>query len=71
MTLVRDKDKQEIVSREKKDRRDFEQIAALASQMSLHRYIPYFHVSQDYDFVHNVLFTRECLTRLFLQLFIC
>ncbi|KAK1386969.1 RNA helicase [Heracleum sosnowskyi] len=36
MTLVRDKDKQEIVSREKKDRRDFEQIAALASQMGLH-----------------------------------
>ncbi|KAL1803374.1 hypothetical protein ACET3Z_032021 [Daucus carota] len=36
MTLIRDKDKQELVSREKKDRRDFEQIAALASQMGLH-----------------------------------
>lgn len=37
-TLLRDKDNQEIVSREKKDRRDYEQIAALASGMGLYRY---------------------------------
>ncbi|KAG7032056.1 DExH-box ATP-dependent RNA helicase DExH5, mitochondrial, partial [Cucurbita argyrosperma subsp. argyrosperma] len=33
--LLRDKEKQELVSREKKDRHDFEQIAALASRMGL------------------------------------
>lgn len=38
-TLLRNKDKQELVSREKKDRRDFEQIAALASRMGLYRYL--------------------------------
>nr|XP_016432957.1 PREDICTED: DExH-box ATP-dependent RNA helicase DExH5, mitochondrial-like isoform X1 [Nicotiana tabacum] len=34
--LLRDKDKQEVLSREKKDRRDYEQIAALASKMGLY-----------------------------------
>lgn len=34
--LLHDKEKQELISREKKDRRDFEQIAALASKMGLH-----------------------------------
>lgn len=38
-SLLRDKDKQELISREKKDRRDFEQIEALASRMGLYRYI--------------------------------
>ena len=38
-TLLRNKDKQEVVSRDKKDRRDFEQIAALASKMGLYRYV--------------------------------
>lgn len=37
--LLRDKEKQELVSREKKDRRDFEKIAALASRMGLYRYL--------------------------------
>lgn len=36
--LLCDKEKQELVSREKKDRRDFEQIAVLASKMGLYRY---------------------------------
>nr|XP_043605947.1 DExH-box ATP-dependent RNA helicase DExH5, mitochondrial-like isoform X2 [Erigeron canadensis] len=35
-TLLHDKDKQELVSREKQDRRDFEQIAALANELGLH-----------------------------------
>ncbi|CAN0877048.1 DExH-box ATP-dependent RNA helicase DExH5, mitochondrial [Linum grandiflorum] len=34
--LLRDKEKKEVVSREKKDRRDFEQLAALASKMGLY-----------------------------------
>ncbi|XP_034926514.1 DExH-box ATP-dependent RNA helicase DExH5, mitochondrial isoform X2 [Populus alba] len=34
--LLHDKEKQELISREKKDRRYFEQIAALASKMGLH-----------------------------------
>ncbi|KAG8388002.1 hypothetical protein BUALT_Bualt02G0079800 [Buddleja alternifolia] len=34
--LMRCKDEQELVSREKKDRRDFEQLSALASRMGLH-----------------------------------
>lgn len=38
-TLVRNKDKQELVSREKKDRRDYEQIATLASRMGLHSHL--------------------------------
>uniref|UniRef100_A0A2P2LSR0 RNA helicase n=1 Tax=Rhizophora mucronata TaxID=61149 RepID=A0A2P2LSR0_RHIMU len=33
--LVRNKDEQEVVSREKKDRRDFEQLSALATRMGL------------------------------------
>lgn len=38
-TLLRNKDKQEVVSREKKDRRDYEDIAALASQMGLYSHL--------------------------------
>ncbi|KAK9107049.1 hypothetical protein Syun_023060 [Stephania yunnanensis] len=34
--LMRNKDEQEMLSREKKDRRDFEQLAALATRMDLH-----------------------------------
>ncbi|KAK9278678.1 hypothetical protein L1049_028252 [Liquidambar formosana] len=34
--LLRNKDEQEVVSREKKDRRDFEQLSALASRMGLY-----------------------------------
>ena len=37
--LLRDKAKQELVTREKKDRRDFDKIAALASRMGLYRYL--------------------------------
>lgn len=37
--LLRDKEKQELISREKKDRHDFEQISALASRMGLYRYL--------------------------------
>ncbi|KAK4430264.1 DExH-box ATP-dependent RNA helicase DExH5, mitochondrial [Sesamum alatum] len=37
--LLRSADKQELVSREKKDRRDFEQIAALASRMGLYSHL--------------------------------
>lgn len=40
--LLHDKEQQELISREKKDRRDFEQIAALASKMGLHRWYPVF-----------------------------
>ncbi|GAB4828826.1 hypothetical protein Ancab_018487 [Ancistrocladus abbreviatus] len=36
--LLRDKDKQELVSRDKKDRHDFEQIAMVASKMGLYRF---------------------------------
>lgn len=35
--LMRSKDEQEIVSREKKERRDFEQLSVLATRMELHR----------------------------------
>ncbi|XP_028060184.1 DExH-box ATP-dependent RNA helicase DExH5, mitochondrial-like [Camellia sinensis] len=38
-TFLRSKDKQELVSREKKDRHDFEQIAALASKMGLYSHL--------------------------------
>ncbi|KAL2904762.1 DExH-box ATP-dependent RNA helicase DExH3 [Bienertia sinuspersici] len=40
-SLLQEKDKQELVSREKKDRRDFEQIAAVANRMGLysHSYV--------------------------------
>ncbi|XVE58736.1 hypothetical protein DITRI_Ditri04bG0193000 [Diplodiscus trichospermus] len=34
--LLRNKDEQELVSRERKDRRDFEQLSALATRMGLH-----------------------------------
>ncbi|OMP10349.1 hypothetical protein COLO4_04583 [Corchorus olitorius] len=37
--LLRDDGKQELVSREKKDRRDFEQIAALASRLGLYSHL--------------------------------
>ncbi|XP_021297123.1 DExH-box ATP-dependent RNA helicase DExH5, mitochondrial isoform X2 [Herrania umbratica] len=37
--LLRNDEKQELVSREKKDRRDFEQIAALASRMGLYSHL--------------------------------
>ncbi|KAF3431950.1 hypothetical protein FNV43_RR26686 [Rhamnella rubrinervis] len=37
--LLRDKEKQELVSREKKDRRDFDQIAVLASRMGLYSHL--------------------------------
>ena len=37
MLLCND-DEQEIISRERKDRRDFEQLAQLADRMRLHRY---------------------------------
>lgn len=37
--LLRDRDKQEVVSRDKKDRRDFEQIGALASRMGLYSHV--------------------------------
>lgn len=36
--LLRNDDEQEIISRERKDRRDFEQLAQLADRMRLHRY---------------------------------
>lgn len=39
--LLNDKSKQELISREKKDRRDFDQIAVLASRMGLYRCIFY------------------------------
>ncbi|KAJ4709838.1 putative ATP-dependent RNA helicase [Melia azedarach] len=37
--LLRDKEKQELISREKKDRCDFEQISALASSMGLYSHL--------------------------------
>lgn len=36
--LLRNDDEQEIISRERKDRRDFEQLAQLADRMRLYRY---------------------------------
>lgn len=36
--LLRNDNEQEIISRERKDRRDFEQLAQLADRMGLHRY---------------------------------
>ncbi|KAF5777335.1 putative RNA helicase [Helianthus annuus] len=38
-TLLQSRDKQELISREKKDRRDYEQIAALATSMGLHSHL--------------------------------
>lgn len=39
--LLRNNDELEVVSREKKDRRDFEQLSALATRMGLHRYFKF------------------------------
>ncbi|KAI3696242.1 hypothetical protein L1987_79253 [Smallanthus sonchifolius] len=39
MALLYSRDEQELVSREKKDRRDYEQIAALATRMGLHSHL--------------------------------
>lgn len=36
--LLRNKDEREVVSREKKDRRDFEHLSTLATRMGLYRY---------------------------------
>lgn len=35
--LLRDSAKQEVISREKKDRRDFDKLSALATSMGLYR----------------------------------
>lgn len=43
--LASNKDKQELISREKKDRRDYEQIAALATKLGLYRY---FNLHKDW-----------------------
>lgn len=37
--LLRNESEQEVVSRERKDRRDYEQLAALADRMGLYRYL--------------------------------
>jgi hypothetical protein len=37
--LLRNDNEQEIMSRERKDRRDFDQLAQLAERMGLHRYL--------------------------------
>ncbi|XP_060958522.1 DExH-box ATP-dependent RNA helicase DExH5, mitochondrial-like isoform X2 [Cannabis sativa] len=37
--LLRDKDKQELISKEKKDRRNFEKISALASKVGLYSHL--------------------------------
>lgn len=37
--LMRNEDEQEVVSRERKDRRDFDQLSALATRMGLYRYL--------------------------------
>lgn len=39
--LLRNNEEVEVVSREKKDRRDFEQLSALATRMNLHRYFKF------------------------------
>ncbi|KAL1308653.1 hypothetical protein AAHE18_17G122600 [Arachis hypogaea] len=39
ITLLDDESKQELISREKKDRREFQQIAALASKMGLYSHV--------------------------------
>lgn len=36
--LLRNKDEREVASRERKDRRDFEHLSALATRMGLYRY---------------------------------
>ena len=47
MMLLRDKEKQEFVSREKKDRLNFEQISALATRMGLYRYLIFCFIRID------------------------
>lgn len=37
--FMRNEDQQEIVSRDRKDRRDFEHLSALATRMGLHRQV--------------------------------
>lgn len=37
--FLRNKDEQEVVSNEKKDRRDFLQLETLATRMGLYRYV--------------------------------
>lgn len=37
--LLRNENEQEVISREKKDRRDFGHLSALATRMDLHWYI--------------------------------
>lgn len=50
--LLRNDDEQEIVSRERKDRRDFEQLAQLADRMGLHRYFMPFSDSNAAYYFH-------------------
>lgn len=40
--LLRNENEQEVASREKKDRRDFDQLSALATRMGLYRYLGFF-----------------------------
>ena len=42
--LLRNENEQEVVSREKKDRRDFDQLSALATRMGLYRYFGFLGV---------------------------
>lgn len=51
--LLRNNDDQELVSREKKDRRDFEQLSALATRMGLHRY---FNLILSFECFFNIYF---------------
>jgi hypothetical protein len=46
--LLRNKGEQEVVSNEKKDRRDFLQLETLASRMGLYRYV----CSLLHQFIH-------------------
>lgn len=46
--FLRDKSKQELISREKKDRCDFEQLSALATGMGLYRYF-LLYCSRSFD----------------------
>lgn len=56
--LLRDSVKQEVISREKKDRRDFDKLAALATSLGLYRY----PLHQSHSIIIN-------LTRKFLLFF--
>lgn len=51
--LLRNKDEQEVVTRERKDRRDFDQLAALATRMGLHRCIDFLHCM---DILYRIFF---------------